>query len=680
MSASTRWDSDVPLIAILGEVRINTSDGPRTVPARLDRLVLVRLVLARGRFVPVGGLAEALWNGHPPARARNAVQVKISRLRALLGRHAGRLTYAHDAYRLSLESHHSDVGRLALLTRQAQQALKDGDPAVALALASEGNSLWTGDPLVDLAEDPVVADHQRQCIDLWRTLREIYAQACLADPVRRSEGVAELRGLLTEDPLRTESRMWLMRALELTGRRAEALAVYDAGRRIHIEQTGLEPPRQLQRLLHDLLAKERRATSQPVYSGARGRVPDGLIETAHWLADEGELTDSLRLAVRGAWWWWITGNRVRGRDLLEELLNRSAGGVAADGNAVLSATAWLGVFGSQTAAAAEDLSRARAALIDGMSRTWTAYDGLAAALIAERLFERGQHKDAAGLITHADRYFDRCDDRWGRALCGAVIARGSLLSGNIRSARTAARRQLGTFIELGDSAGQMIALDVLGYCAEVIGDFPGAQAAHRSALHIAEGLGSADWKGSQLTRLGNVQALAGDPAAISTLQQALDLSDATGSRSIRALARNGLGVARHLAGDLEGSAADHLAAWDWYTATRSRAGIAYTGARLAMVGADSVGDAYRRAVSSLDNARATGDPRAVAHSLEAVGLVAADPREAIRALGAASGIRRLKGAPLPDAQARPLSARAEAILSAYPNLSQVWSSAIRDSC
>ena len=68
--------------------------------------------------------------------------------------------------------------------------------------------------------------------------------------------MAELRGLVTEHPLR--ERLWalLMRALEDAGRRAEALEAYARAQEVIADELGVDPGAELQRLYRELLAAD----------------------------------------------------------------------------------------------------------------------------------------------------------------------------------------------------------------------------------------------------------------------------------------------------------------------------------------------------------------------------------------------------------------------------------------
>lgn len=667
-------DHNPPLVCLLGPLTIRGPDGPQHVAGKLDRAVLVHLTLSEGRALSVDLLIDALWPEEPPAGARNALQVKISRLRTLLGDQAHRLKYSQGTYRLQLDPEDTDLDRFVAHLERAEAALRGRNPAGALLELVPALNAWQGTPLAEFAEHPRVVAAQSRLQELHATASEAHAEARLADPVTRSTAIADLRDILEREPLRPRARQALMDGLEQSGRRADALAVYDAGRRLFLQSAGLEPPAELRTTFERLLEAERRSTHRATMLQRTPReAPDGLLDAARWLADDGDLNGSLQLAVRGAWWWWTGGSRGRARALLEDLLERSAETGSVDGPAQLSAHAWLGVFGSTTAQAAINLDRAERTLQARGRPPWSRPDALSAVLIAERLYERGDPTRAGRLLRLATRHYGLADDEWGQAVCGTVAARGRLLAGDIPGAQAAAHARLMEFTERGDTAGQVMALDILGYIAEVRGDLTQARGLHQHALDLARRAESPDWEAAQLTRLGNVGTLAGNATALDDLTAAKKLSAEIGSETISALSRNGLGVALQLSGDGSGAAAEHLAAWSYYTEAQSRAGLAYTGARLALVHANDRETATTWAVESLHQAIPTRDPRGIAHSLEALALVLEDPHDATLALGAAASLRDTATAPLTPPQQRPLVIRRKELSQRLgPDFETVW--------
>ena len=73
---------------------------------------------------------------------------------------------------------------------------------------------------------------------------------------RHEQLVAELAALVEQEPLREHVRGLLMLALYRSERQAEALAVYQAGRRLLAEELGLEPSVALKSLQMAILAHD----------------------------------------------------------------------------------------------------------------------------------------------------------------------------------------------------------------------------------------------------------------------------------------------------------------------------------------------------------------------------------------------------------------------------------------
>ncbi|NUT45983.1 MAG: hypothetical protein HOV94_01510, partial [Saccharothrix sp.] len=107
----------------------------------------------------------------------------------------------------------------------------------------------------------------------WES-RRLEAVEALADAELvlggRAGLVEELRQHVTAEPLRERFRAQLMRALYLAGRRAEALEVYQEGRRLLVEELGLEPGAELHELQQAILA------GVPVERAPAGRILPGL--------------------------------------------------------------------------------------------------------------------------------------------------------------------------------------------------------------------------------------------------------------------------------------------------------------------------------------------------------------------------------------------------------------------
>jgi len=645
--------TDEPLLRLLGTITIHRRAEAAIAPARLDRVVLAHLALAEGRWVPAGDLIDAVWGVEAPAGARNALQVKISRLRRHLGPHGEALRHEQGSYRLDLPRDEVDLLLFADLVRTAGEALAEGRPAVVAAAARRALALWQGPPLAGLDEHPRLVAARARLTEQHGVLIELAAEAALASESAVGAPVDMLRALLAEDPLRPRARLLLMRALDRAGRRAEALAVYDVGRRVLAEQSGLAPPMELQEEFERLLAAERGAARRERGHLRVHTAPAGAMETARWLAREGSREAAVELALRGSWWWWLGGRRSEGRDLLEELLGMTADGTDRPGT--LGATAWLAVFDSVTAGAERAIATGEAALLDAAELDWGRHESLAAVLLAERLFQRGEPRRGTLLLDAGRSSFGRAQDAWGLALATLTEAKADLQRGAVTRAAAKGGAARHAFEELDDAAGQMMAMDLLGYCAEIVGDLPSSGRIHQRALALARDVDAPEWQATQLTRLGSVQALLGADQSLTTLQAAATLAHSIGSPAGVALAENALGLARGLVGEHDRAAEIHADTLDWYEKQGSPAGVSYTAGRLAFeLAAARSPQAVEFATRSVDFARATGDPRAIAHGLEALALAHTEAPARARALGGARALRRQTGSPLPGVLADPL--------------------------
>ncbi|MFI6316571.1 BTAD domain-containing putative transcriptional regulator [Nonomuraea sp. NPDC050556] len=199
-----------------------------------QRALLCALVLSEGRPVQRGQLIEILWEGQePPPSAVAMLRLYVSRLRAVLGH--DRLVSLGGGYALSGVG--TDLARFRDLV---------GADEHRKALA-----LWNGEPLPDLPGGYGAA--RRAHLDEGRLAAVEAACARDIDRGRPDEAVAELTALVAQAPYRETVRALLMRALVACGRRAEALAVFDAVERLLDEDLGLAPGEDLRGLREQLL-------------------------------------------------------------------------------------------------------------------------------------------------------------------------------------------------------------------------------------------------------------------------------------------------------------------------------------------------------------------------------------------------------------------------------------------
>ena len=220
--------------AILGPLQVAEGDRLVTLGGPKQRSVLALLLLRRNELVSLDWLVDALWGERQPATAQKTAQVYVSQLRKLLGEK--RIETRGQGYSLRVAEGELDVD---VFERLVARALAE-EPAQAAATLREALGLFCGEPLQDLGYEPWAQTEVARLRELRLAALEERVEADLALG-RHRELVAELEGVVREQPLRERLRSQLMLALYRSGRQADALELHRQGRGQLDEQLGLEP-------------------------------------------------------------------------------------------------------------------------------------------------------------------------------------------------------------------------------------------------------------------------------------------------------------------------------------------------------------------------------------------------------------------------------------------------------
>ncbi|MEV4872107.1 AfsR/SARP family transcriptional regulator [Streptomyces syringium] len=235
---------------ILGPVSAERDGHPVALDGGKQRTALATLLLAHGQVVTDERLTTLLWGWDPPATSTNQLYTYVSRLRTRLGpRHGLR---RHGAgYRMDIGDADfdwdtfrslADAGRADLLARR----YADAEHRLGRALA-----LWWGPALTDVTEHLARAEGPRM-EEARLSALENHTEAALALG-RHNDLVSALTRQVTLHPVRERLRGQLMTALFRCGRQADALAVYEAGRRVLADDLGIDPGPELRALHQDVL-------------------------------------------------------------------------------------------------------------------------------------------------------------------------------------------------------------------------------------------------------------------------------------------------------------------------------------------------------------------------------------------------------------------------------------------
>ena len=234
---------------ILGPLEVLEEERTLNVAGRKQRALLAVLLLNANQAVSKDSLIESMWGDEPPSTASKAIQVYVSQLRRVLGKR--RLETKAPGYLLCVRNDELDLYRFEMLRKQA----KDVDAKTASTLLHEALALWRGPPLGEFAYDGFAGLEIARLEELRLICLEERIDADLALG-RHAELVAEVEGLVAEHPLSEHLRAQLMLALYRSGRQAEALEVYQEGRRVLVGELGIQPGRSLRELEKAILQQD----------------------------------------------------------------------------------------------------------------------------------------------------------------------------------------------------------------------------------------------------------------------------------------------------------------------------------------------------------------------------------------------------------------------------------------
>ena len=236
---------------ILGPLEVQHGDEPLSLSAK-QRHLLAILLLNANRVVSTDRLIDELWGESPPETAPNALQVYVSQLRKVLPGDAESAPIARrdPGYLLRVEPGQLDLERFEKLAAEGRERLAAGDAAAAAATLGEALALWRGRALADVDEHLGAEAERLEELRVAVLEQRIEADLALG---KHAEVVAELERLVQEHPFRERLRAQLMLVLYRAGRQADALEAYRAARRTLVDELGIEPGEELQRLERAIL-------------------------------------------------------------------------------------------------------------------------------------------------------------------------------------------------------------------------------------------------------------------------------------------------------------------------------------------------------------------------------------------------------------------------------------------
>ena len=238
---------------MLGPLEARVDDRSIALGGMKQRGLLALLLLRPNEVVSRDRLIDELWRDHAPETAANALAALVARLRRVLP--ADVLVTRSGGYEVQVEPETVDVYRFERLLEDGSRALAAGDAAGAADHLHSALSLWRGRPLADFTYEPFAEPAILRLEELRLGALENRIDADLALG-RHGDLVGELQPLVADHPLRERFRGQLMLALYRSGRQAEALEVYREGRRVLLDELGIDPSPALQDLEKAILRQD----------------------------------------------------------------------------------------------------------------------------------------------------------------------------------------------------------------------------------------------------------------------------------------------------------------------------------------------------------------------------------------------------------------------------------------
>lgn len=246
--------------SVLGTLDVRNADIELMLTTPKLRQALALLLVRHNQMVGIGELITELWGEDPPARALATLQTYVYKLRKLIeeanGDTAGKLLLTKPSgYLLDVSGCILDLREFATRAEKGRELFEAGDNEQARRVLAEGLALWRGAPLSDVAKGELLTAEATR-LEEWRLQAlqtRIEADLALG---RHRELVSELREFTRQNPLHESFQAHLMLALHRSGRRVEALQVYQQLRGQLVRELGLEPSPELVRLHQALLASD----------------------------------------------------------------------------------------------------------------------------------------------------------------------------------------------------------------------------------------------------------------------------------------------------------------------------------------------------------------------------------------------------------------------------------------
>lgn len=248
------------IFKLFGSVGVVSDGRLLAIQGGRQRTLLATLLINSGKVVTKEQFFEELWEGRPLAKANNALQALVTRLRRLLRATFGddfareRLITLPTGYVLHADTEEIDAKLFEHLVGLAHAELAT-DPVTARDLLTEALDLWDGPVLEGVAGGPLCHSSVLHYEESRLSAIEDKFHACIAAGIQGGV-ISELKKMAMLYPWRERLAEMLMIALYRSGRQADALREYNIVRRRLVDELGMEPSSMLQDRMQAILNQD----------------------------------------------------------------------------------------------------------------------------------------------------------------------------------------------------------------------------------------------------------------------------------------------------------------------------------------------------------------------------------------------------------------------------------------
>jgi DNA-binding SARP family transcriptional activator len=231
------------LVRALGPLAVSRSGREVPVPKAQVRCALAVLSTHVDQVVSSDALIDAIWGGQPPPSSHHGLHVVMSDLRSVVDGEPciGRvhLVSQSPGYRLALSDGEFDVRMVDDLVAAARSCAQDQQLEEAETQLIAAEAMWHGPPYAEFT----YAEFAQREIGRLTELRLQVIEDRIATQLalgKHREVIAELEGLVAENPTRERFLRSLMVALNRSNRPVEALGCFEDARRRLKQDYGLD--------------------------------------------------------------------------------------------------------------------------------------------------------------------------------------------------------------------------------------------------------------------------------------------------------------------------------------------------------------------------------------------------------------------------------------------------------